>query len=451
MTAWLLASLLLLAPAELPPLVAAARADLAQRAGVAPDSVTVVRCDAVTWPNSALGVPERGCSYTAVIVPGHRALFSAGEQVGLYHTGAGRFVRVSEPLKVDLQDLHDQALALAGRLVAVTGDLWAEQGACRLAERVTRSGAGWLPTRFSASVTGPVAEGWWTAAAALPTAVRLTGLMVLEGERPTLVPARIALHDPDPTREAHAETVAALLAAPEVYHGKQVMLPGELQVTPEGLLLRDERDRTQAVPVALGDVPERVLTTGDRVLVWGLFERRKAGREPGYGDGGAYRGLLHAGSQGVTLLPGPPAAAAAGRAVTPPVARRQAPRATAPAETLPVLALRRDGAVLLPLRALCGWLGLTLDLAGDGQWLFVLAGSRQVGAVRAGRRLCYVRPDPAQPRVALVLPTVPVVVDGRTYVPAEFLEAVTYCAVSEAAGWATIEWGGAARRLMVKG
>jgi len=53
-------------------------ADAADRAGVDPSAVTLVSAEARTWPNGALGCPEKGFLYTDMITPGYRIVVEAG-------------------------------------------------------------------------------------------------------------------------------------------------------------------------------------------------------------------------------------------------------------------------------------------------------------------------------------------------------------------------------------
>jgi hypothetical protein len=46
-------------------------ADAADRAGIAPGEVVVVRAQAVQWPDGSLGCPEPGMMYTQAIVDGY--------------------------------------------------------------------------------------------------------------------------------------------------------------------------------------------------------------------------------------------------------------------------------------------------------------------------------------------------------------------------------------------
>lgn len=65
---------------------AAALADLVQRAGVAPDAVTVLSAEAVEWRDGSIGCPRDGIMYPQVITPGFRLLLSAGGQEYAYHS-----------------------------------------------------------------------------------------------------------------------------------------------------------------------------------------------------------------------------------------------------------------------------------------------------------------------------------------------------------------------------
>ena len=65
--------------------VAAAVADLSERAGVSPDAITVTRASFVNWGSSAVGCPKEGMEYMQVIVPGVLVLLEAGGKIYRYH------------------------------------------------------------------------------------------------------------------------------------------------------------------------------------------------------------------------------------------------------------------------------------------------------------------------------------------------------------------------------
>jgi hypothetical protein len=60
------------------PVIAAAVADAAGRAGVDPGTVTVLSAESRLWPSGALGCPQPGFLYTDVITPGYRVVVEAG-------------------------------------------------------------------------------------------------------------------------------------------------------------------------------------------------------------------------------------------------------------------------------------------------------------------------------------------------------------------------------------
>jgi len=67
--------------------------DAAHRAGVSDGDVTVLRAEAVTWPDGALGCPRPGQVYTQALVPGYRvALEAAGNRLDYHADDRGRFV-----------------------------------------------------------------------------------------------------------------------------------------------------------------------------------------------------------------------------------------------------------------------------------------------------------------------------------------------------------------------
>ncbi|MCW5849829.1 MAG: hypothetical protein KIT87_07075 [Anaerolineae bacterium] len=70
---------------ELDQAVRAAQADLAQRLGIAAQSIQVAEATEVEWPNLALGCPEPGMMYGQVIVPGFRVVLKVGSQQYDYH------------------------------------------------------------------------------------------------------------------------------------------------------------------------------------------------------------------------------------------------------------------------------------------------------------------------------------------------------------------------------
>ena len=62
-----------------------ARADAAQRSGLAAEAIELVRAEAVTWPDGSLGCPKPGMAYTQALVPGYRIRLRAKGAVLDYH------------------------------------------------------------------------------------------------------------------------------------------------------------------------------------------------------------------------------------------------------------------------------------------------------------------------------------------------------------------------------
>ena len=69
------------------PIVAPARADLAQRLGVEPEELEVISAEEVTWPDGSMGCPEPGMSYTQALVDGSKVVLGYDDRVYIYHAG----------------------------------------------------------------------------------------------------------------------------------------------------------------------------------------------------------------------------------------------------------------------------------------------------------------------------------------------------------------------------
>lgn len=59
--------------------------DAVERAGVAPDEVTILTAESVTWSDGSLGCPEPGMMYTQALVPGYRVVVDAGGREMNFH------------------------------------------------------------------------------------------------------------------------------------------------------------------------------------------------------------------------------------------------------------------------------------------------------------------------------------------------------------------------------
>jgi hypothetical protein len=67
-----------------------AKADLARRRAVAPDTIRVVEARNVTWPDRGLGCPEPGMGYNQVQVDGMLIRLESGGQIFEYHSGGSK-------------------------------------------------------------------------------------------------------------------------------------------------------------------------------------------------------------------------------------------------------------------------------------------------------------------------------------------------------------------------
>lgn len=66
--------------------------DLAQRLGVAKSAITLVKIEAVEWPDASLGCPRPGMMYAQVITPGYLVVLRASGRNYEYHTSMTRAV-----------------------------------------------------------------------------------------------------------------------------------------------------------------------------------------------------------------------------------------------------------------------------------------------------------------------------------------------------------------------
>jgi hypothetical protein len=81
------------------------RDDLAQRASVKPETITVVSTTEQQWPDAALGCPKPGEMYAQIIVPGYRVVLQAGGEKYAYHSDQrGNFVVCANGLALPPQN-----------------------------------------------------------------------------------------------------------------------------------------------------------------------------------------------------------------------------------------------------------------------------------------------------------------------------------------------------------
>jgi hypothetical protein len=78
------------------PLVELAKADLAKRLNIAPDTIDLVSATAVQWRDSSLGCPVEGQAYLTVITPGYLIKLEANGKTYEYHTGRNQQIVTCE-------------------------------------------------------------------------------------------------------------------------------------------------------------------------------------------------------------------------------------------------------------------------------------------------------------------------------------------------------------------
>ena len=87
-----------------PRLLSLAVADLAQRLDIPPESIHLVRFEAVTWGDSSLGCPEPGMAYSQVLVEGALLLLQAGDTRYEYHSSGSGPPFLCEPGRSTYQE-----------------------------------------------------------------------------------------------------------------------------------------------------------------------------------------------------------------------------------------------------------------------------------------------------------------------------------------------------------
>lgn len=78
------------------PLIAMAKADLAERLDVSPGEIEVDTVKAVEFSDTSLGVPEPGAMYAQVITPGYIIHLTVDDTQYEYHAGNNRVVFVPQ-------------------------------------------------------------------------------------------------------------------------------------------------------------------------------------------------------------------------------------------------------------------------------------------------------------------------------------------------------------------
>ncbi len=89
-------------PEEAAEAVGLARQDLAQRLGIAAETIAVTAVRAVDWPDTSLGCPEPGKMYAQVITPGYEIILEADGEAYAYHSGGPNVIYCEDP-NTDIQ------------------------------------------------------------------------------------------------------------------------------------------------------------------------------------------------------------------------------------------------------------------------------------------------------------------------------------------------------------
>jgi len=82
---------------EYSPVVDLAKNDLSQRLNISVEEIQLVKEEAVEWPDTSLGYPEKGMMYAQVITPGFRITLKAQDKLYEYHSD---YKRIAGPKEV---------------------------------------------------------------------------------------------------------------------------------------------------------------------------------------------------------------------------------------------------------------------------------------------------------------------------------------------------------------
>ena len=80
------------------PMVALARADLAQKTGKSQSNIRLKSVTEREFPDTSLGCPQPGISYAQVITPGYVIVLETGTRRFEYHTDRGSSIVLCEPV-----------------------------------------------------------------------------------------------------------------------------------------------------------------------------------------------------------------------------------------------------------------------------------------------------------------------------------------------------------------
>lgn len=73
-----------------------AKQDMAQRLGVNPGDIEIVKIEDAMWQDTSLGVPKSGEMYAQVVTPGFVITLNAGDFTYVYNTDASSSVVLAE-------------------------------------------------------------------------------------------------------------------------------------------------------------------------------------------------------------------------------------------------------------------------------------------------------------------------------------------------------------------
>ena len=82
---------------EYSPVVDLAKKDLSERLKIPVENIQLVKEEAVEWPDTSLGYPEKGMMYAQVITPGFKIILKAGDKSYEYHSD---YKRVAGPREI---------------------------------------------------------------------------------------------------------------------------------------------------------------------------------------------------------------------------------------------------------------------------------------------------------------------------------------------------------------
>ncbi|HEX7627350.1 MAG TPA: hypothetical protein VF354_00320 [Candidatus Methanoperedens sp.] len=71
---------------EYSPVVDIAKQDLSERLNIPVENIQLIKEEAVEWPDTSLGYPEKGMTYNQVITPGFKITLKAGDKIYEYHS-----------------------------------------------------------------------------------------------------------------------------------------------------------------------------------------------------------------------------------------------------------------------------------------------------------------------------------------------------------------------------